>query len=277
MKNKVAVLGQYGIEKYSLSPIIHNTFFEENNINGEYFAIPVLQDNLNKMLSDLQNDGYVGVNLTIPHKINAIKYLDDIDNSAQVIGAINTILFKKNKMIGYNTDAFGFIENLNKKINNWKLNNKALIIGAGGASRAALYGLKVNKIQDIIVVNRTLERAKELAKEFDIDFNSFDNIQKILKDRNLVVNTTSMGMNNLNNLKIDFSYINKNTIVYDIVYTPLITEFLKSAQNNNLRIVDGLGMLLLQAAKAFKIWFDIYPNISNDLINQCVNKLNENN
>ena len=276
MNIKLAVLGQNDIEKYSLSPLIHNTFLKENNINGEYIAIPVEQYNIGTKLKELLVDGYTGVNLTIPHKVNAIKFLDGLDDTAVKIGAVNTVLFKDNKIIGYNTDCYGFIENLNTKINDWKKNNKVLIIGAGGATRAVIYGLQNNGINNITIVNRTLEKAKLLSNEFNCKYEKFENIDNIIKLSNLIVNTTSAGMNNLNSFEIDFKNTNNNTIVYDIVYAPLLTNFLKKAKNFNLKTVDGLGMLLFQAAKAFKIWFYIKPNITDKLILNCEKKLNEN-
>lgn len=277
MKNKAALLGQSGVEKYSLSPMIHNTFFKNSGIDGEYTAMAILPENLGDALKTLLEEGYSGTNLTIPHKINAMEFLDEIDNSAKKIGAVNTVLFKDGKMIGYNTDAFGFIENIDKKIENWRNNDKALIIGTGGASRAVLHGLLENGIKDITIVNRTLEKARFLADEFDINYDSLGNLQNLISERNLIINTTSMGMNDLNALKVNFSNASENTIAYDIVYTPLMTEFLKNAQSKNLRAVDGLGMLLFQAAKSFEIWFGTYPQISSDLINNCLRRLNESN
>ena len=275
MRKKVAVLGRDGIEKYSLSPLIHNTFFKENGIDGEYLAIPVLPDNLEKVLKNLQDDGYTGVNLTIPHKVNALKFLDEIDGATKAIGAVNTILFKDGKMIGYNTDAFGFIENLNNKIKDWKVNNKVLLIGAGGASRAVLYGLKTNGIDNIIICNRTYDKSVDLAKIFNCKAFCLEEINSLLKDRNFVVNTTSVGMNGNGFIDLKLDTMGKNTIVYDIIYTPLITHLLKTAKYLNFRTVDGLGMLLFQAVKAFEIWFGICPEVSNDLINKCLEKLNE--
>ncbi len=278
MSIKLAVLGQENIEKYSLSPLIQNTFLKENSIDGNYRAIPVLPENLKEVLEELKNNGYRGVNLTIPHKINSIKFLDSLDDTASKIGAVNTVLFKDNKMIGYNTDCYGFIENLNINIRNWKnIYNKVLIFGAGGATRAVIYGLKNTGIYDIIILNRTREKAKLLAEEFDCEYDILSNAKKYIKDRNLIVNTTSAGMNNTSPLDIDLKSAGENTVVYDIIYTPLLTPLLKQAKELNLQTLDGLGMLLFQAVKAFEIWFNIKPNISENLIEKCLEKLNEKN
>lgn len=276
MIKKVAVLGQKGIEKYSLSPLIHNTFFEENEMGGEYSAISILPENLEMILKKLQYEGYAGVNLTIPHKVNVLKVLDGLEKSASVIGAVNTILFKDEKMIGYNTDAFGFIKNLENKIKNWKENNKVLLIGAGGASRAALYGLKSNGVDDIIICNRTYEKSVELAEKFDCKAFHFEELNSLLHNRNFIVNTTSVGMNGNSFISLNLERMKGDVIVYDVVYTPLITYLLRTAKDLNLKIVDGLGMLLFQAAKSFEIWFGFYPEVSDKLIKKCLEKLNEN-
>jgi shikimate dehydrogenase len=276
MKNKLAVLGLDGIEKYSLSPLIHSNFFSTTEIDGEYVAIPVLADNLYNKLKELQAEGYVGVNLTIPHKINAVKYLDFFHKTANIVGAVNTVLFKNNSMIGFNTDCSGFIQNLDKKIPKWEIeNNKVIVIGAGGASRAIIYGLKNKGIgrDNIIICNRTHSKALELANEFNCKTIEMENVQDILKTRNLLINTTSVGMNNVGLLDIDLSSMQKNSIVCDIVYTPLITQLLKQAKELNFRIVDGLGMLLYQAAEAFNIWFGVLPDVSDKLLNKCLKNL----
>ena len=270
---KLAVLGQDNIAKYSLSPLIHNTFLNDNNINGEYIAIPVLPENIGKELKKLQKDGYTGVNLTIPHKINAIKFLDSLDDTASKIGAVNTILFKDAKMIGYNTDCYGFIENLNRNIPDWRNRDKVLVIGAGGATRAILYALKKEKVNNITIVNRTLEKAQKLAEEFDCNFDKLENINNIISSKNLIINTTSAGMNGINDLNIDFTKSSKDTIVYDIIYTPLSTSILTEAQKFNLKNINGLGMLLLQAEKAFEIWLSIKPKITDNLIKNCIERL----
>jgi shikimate dehydrogenase len=265
MIKKLAILGQKDIKKYSLSPIIHTVFLKNTKINGEYNAISVLPEELFEKLKELQKENYTGVNLTIPHKINVLKYLNKLDKTAKNIGAVNTILFKENgDMVGYNTDCFGFIENINKKYENWKqTNNKVIIFGAGGASRAIVYALKNNGINDVVICNRTFEKAVELANEFNFIAVKWE--EKKIEDRNLLINTTSAGMNESPSLNIDLKDADKNSIVYDIVYSPLITPFLKQALELNLKIVNGLGMLLYQAIGAFEIWFNNKPEISEEL------------
>jgi len=272
MKNKfkTAVLGQYNIEKYSLSPLIHNYFFKQANINGEYSAIPVEVNDLGNTLKILQKEGYTGVNLTIPHKINALKYVTKLDKSAEVIGAINTIIFNNNEAIGYNTDCFGFIENLNKTINNWNQTNKeAIIFGAGGASHAIIYGLQNAGIKNITICNRTNEKAKDLSKYFNCNFVKWEDRQKSLLSKTLIINTTSAGMNNNPPLDISLLNVDNNSIIYDIVYKPKNTLLINQAielKNKNFKIVYGIGMLLYQAARAFDLWFGIEPTIDKKLI-----------
>ena len=265
MKYKTGLLGQAGIEKYSLSPFIHGSFFEQCGINGDYFAIGVKPEELENKLIELQKQGFIGLNLTIPHKINVLKYITEIDKTAEKIGAINTILFDKNSgIVGYNTDAYGFIEALNKNILNWRNKNKAIVFGSGGASHAVIYGLQENGIADIIICNRTDNKSLELAKHFNCKFVKWEDRNKVLQDRNLLINTTSAGMNDNSSLDIDLTNIKNNSIIYDIVYSPLITPLLQQAKtlsNKNLIILDGFHMLIYQAAKSFEIWFNQSPEI----------------
>jgi shikimate dehydrogenase len=276
MKNKLAVLGLDGIEKYSLSPLIHSHFLSTTGIEGEYVAIPVLPDNLHGKLKELQENGYVGVNLTIPHKVNSMKYLDFFHKTANVVGAVNTVLFVNNSMVGFNTDCSGFIKNLDKKVPKWEINNnKIIVMGAGGTSRAIICGLKNKGVSndDITICNRTYSKALELANEFGCGAVEMENVQNILKNKNLLINATSVGMNNSGSLNIDLDSMQKNSVICDIVYTPLATPLLKQAKMENFKTVDGLGMLLYQAAEAFEIWFKVSPIVSDELLNKCLKVL----
>lgn len=270
--NKVAVLGQIGIEKYSMSPLIHSEFFKQTNIFGEYTAVPVLPEELDNKLYELQELGFKGVNLTIPHKVNALKCLDFIDDNASKIGAVNTILFKNNKRFGYNTDVFGFMKNLK----DWNRRGMVIIFGSGGASRSVICGLQEEGIRDIVLLNRTDENAIKLANEFSCGFELWKNRHNVLNLADLIVNTTPAGMQGNPPLDIDLSSAKSSTIVYDIVYNPLITPLLKQASDFNLKTINGLGMLLYQGAKAFDIWFSKMPEINEGIVNKCKEKLSEN-
>lgn len=262
MNYKAAVLGGENIEKYSLSPKIHNEFFKQTNINGKYIAISVEPNNLFQTLLDLQQQGYIGVNLTIPHKIDVLKYIKNLDFTATIIGAVNTIHFKNDQIIGYNTDWFGFIETLNHNVPKWKKNAKVIIFGAGGATRACIYGLLKSGIKDIYLCNRTDEKAEQLATLFNIKMIKWEDRNKYLSDRNILINTTSAGMNNSQALAVDLKNIQNNSIIYDVIYDPFITPLLQQAKDlkdKNLFTINGYEMLLFQAAKAFEFWFGIYP------------------
>lgn len=262
MNYKTAVLGGENIEKYSLSPKIHNEFFKQTNINGEYIAIPVEPGNLFQKIIELQQQNYIGVNLTIPHKVDILKYIKNIDATVKIIGAINTIHFKDKQIIGYNTDWFGFIETLNNNFPQWRRNAKVIIFGAGGATRACIFGLLKSGIKDIYICNRTDEKAQQLATLFNIRMIKWEDRNKYLSERNLLVDTTSAGMNNTPALAIDLKNIQDNAIIYDIVYNPFVTPLLQQATNlkeKNLSIINGYEMLIFQAAKSFELWFNIYP------------------
>jgi shikimate dehydrogenase len=269
-KFKLAVLGQDGIERYSLSPLIHDYFFKKTKIDGEYKAIPVVPTELQNKLKQLQNEGYTGVNLTIPHKINVLPFLDEIDTVTEKIGAVNTILFKDGKIKGFNTDCYGFTYQLH----NYTVKHP-VVFGAGGASRAIVHGLKMDSIIDVVICNRTNEKAEQLAKEFECKWVKWEDRQSALKDRDLLINTTSCGMNGNDSLDIDVKDLPSKSIVYDIVYTPLLTPLLKQAKKEHYDIINGIGMLLYQAAGAYKIWFDIMPEVLDDLVQTCLEFLKE--
>jgi shikimate dehydrogenase len=278
---KLAVLGRDDIGKYSLSPLIHSFFLKQKNIPGDFIAISVEPSNLQSKLKELQADGYIGVNLTIPHKVDALKFMDEVDKTAEVVGAVNTVLFKDNKIIGYNTDSFGFMKQLeNKQI------FRPIVFGAGGGARAVLYALRAYGIQDVIVCNRTDEKSKILVddfkniKKFDDEIEEFnvrqekwENRQEALADRDLFINATSVGMNSTESLDVNFENLPSNAIVYDIVYSPLFTSLLKKAKRQNLTMINGIGMLLWQAAKSFEIWFGTQPEVLDSLVNACLEEL----
>ncbi|MDR2462086.1 MAG: shikimate dehydrogenase [Mycoplasmataceae bacterium] len=278
-KNKIkkaAVIGMQGIEKYSLSPIVHNYFFKQTKIPGQYFAFPVEQDKLVEFLQKLIKEGYDGVNLTIPHKVEILKnkIINQKDESVLSIGATNTLKFIDGKIKALNTDGYGFITYLQEKNKNWNpKKTNALIYGAGGATRAIIFGLKKSGVKNITICNRTQENADLLAKEFSCKTIKWENKNKT-KGFNLIINSTSCGMKNVNNLDITFEQNDKDTIVYDIVYTPLNTQFLINAQKKKLITIDGLGMLIYQAAKGFEIWFDKKPKVTKELFDLCLEKLN---
>lgn len=263
-KNKCIIIGDP--VEHSLSPIMHNTAYKSCSIDN-YFVfdkIVVREEELEEFILDLKyinkkTNSFVGLTCTMPHKQNIIKYLDEIKDEAKIIGAVNSVLIKNNKYIGYNTDWYGIEKPfLEKKIT--LKNKKVAIIGAGGASRSAIYAFKRNDCI-ISIFNRTKEKADLLAKEFDCNSYGLNDIN-FLKNNDIIINTTNVGMGELINLSpINTDILNKNHIVFDCIYKPKETELIKKARNVNAEIIYGWEMLLYQGVKQFEIYTNIKPNI----------------
>jgi shikimate dehydrogenase len=204
--------------------------------------------------------GYSGFNVTVPHKQIIMDMLDRIDDNAQKIGAVNTVVIKDGVCEGRNTDAFGFIENLKEAVPRFKFKGTALVLGAGGAARAVVHALQQEGLRDIRIINRTLDRARDLGDAYE-----WSALPDLLRDAALIVNTTSLGMAGQPPLEIDLSPAPKTALVNDIVYTPLDTDLLKQAKSHGLQTVTGIGMLLHQARPAFQAWFGVLPSVDDEL------------
>jgi shikimate dehydrogenase len=257
---------------HSLSPRLHGYWLKKYSISGEYKAYGVEPDNLPEFISSLrENENFHGVNLTIPHKEAVIRLLDRIDDTAQAIGAVNTVIARDGKLFGTNTDAYGFAENIRPHIVGRK---KAVVLGAGGAAKAVIVALKNLGFEEIIITNRTLERAKALSSVIRHPSSAihWEKRGEILKGADLLVNTTSLGMTGKEPLEIDLSLLPRNSLVTDIVYSPLITPLLAQAQARGNSIVDGLGMLLHQAVPAFAAWFGVEPEVTGELRQYVLSK-----
>ncbi len=263
---KAAVIGHP--VKHSKSPLIHNYWIKKYGLNGSYEAIDLAPENLKNGLKALVEEGYTGFNFTIPHKEKVIALCDILDASDEKIGAINALSIKSGKLHGFNTDGFGFLANIKTAYPDFKFDDgAAVVLGAGGAARAIISGLMDENVPEIILINRTREKAQNLADEMggNIRVLDWDDRSAALKNANLLVNTTSLGMNGQPALEIDLSALPPSAMVNDIVYAPLYTDLLKSAQNNGNRVVTGIGMLIHQARPAFKEWFGVMPDITDEL------------
>ncbi len=252
---------------HSRSPMIHGHWLALHGIDGTYEAIDVSPAAFSAFLSELQADGYAGGNVTIPHKEAAFAAVSVRDAAAEAIGAVNTLWFEGAKLVGGNTDAYGFSANLDGGAPQWRSVDHALVIGAGGAARAVIHALATAGIGRITIANRTRERAEDLCHLAPTSATVIEMaaIAQIVPHANLVINTTSLGMDGQATLKIDLSRAQPDTIVADIVYVPLETPLLAEARQNGLIAVDGLGMLLHQAVPGFERWFGLRPNVTPDL------------
>jgi shikimate dehydrogenase len=254
--------------KHSLSPRLHGYWLHEHNLKGSYDLMPVEAAGLAVALRRLAGQGIVGVNLTVPHKEAACAIVDNIDDTAKRIGAINLVVVEGGKLSGRNTDAYGFRENL-AQAGFKHQKGMAFILGAGGAARAVIVALQEMGFTKIHLTNRTLDRAEKLAKEFAtpkckievVDWDAPRDLGKV----ELLVNTTSLGMQGQPELLFPLDTLPATATVTDIVYVPLQTELLKQAQDKGLKTVDGLGMLLHQAVPSFQAFYGVTPKVTPQL------------
>ena len=248
---------------HSLSPAMHNAAFNSLHLNCTYIAFRVPKGQLEESINALRAIDIAGFNVTLPHKVDIMGFMNYLDSSAEKATAVNTVHNVDGILKGYNTDIFGFIEPLRKRNVNFNGMN-ILLLGAGGSARAVIAGFSEMKgINKITIANRTLEKARQLAKKgtdlgLECQVTEIDNIKDIAVKSHLIVNTTSIGMDEEKEESlIGYEHISKNTIVYDIVYKPVVTNLLENARYAGADVVYGYEMLLEQGARAFEIWTDL--------------------
>ena len=263
----VAVLGSP--ISHSKSPMLHSYWLRKYGINGHYIPMDVNSGDLNNVLTTLPKMGFVGANVTIPHKENVLKIADKISDRAAMIGAANTLSFGFNGLIyADNTDGYGFIENIRQHHPDWcATEGPSLVLGAGGASRAVVSSLLENAASEIWITNRTRARAEKISADFGARVKVIDwfSVNKFLPDAATVINATSLGMVGKPELTIDLKPLSRNTLVTDLIYNPHKTHLLIQAEKKGCRIVDGIGMLIHQAVPGFARWFNLQPSIDNEL------------
>lgn len=249
--------------KHSRSPIIHRHWLKQNGLAGTYDAVAVSEDDFASFIAGLKDGsrGFCGGNVTIPHKEIAFRLSDRPDDLAQELGAANTLWLQDGELHATNTDGYGFAANLDACHAGWDKVDRAVILGAGGASRAVIQAVRDRGVNEIHVVNRTVSRAEELADRFGqkIHAHGLPALAEVMAGAGLFVNTTSLGMDGQESATIDFSSMKAGALVTDIVYVPLETPILKQASEQGYATADGLGMLLHQAIPGFEKWFGHRP------------------
>lgn len=253
---------------HSRSPLIHGTWLAEHGIDGSYEAIDVAPADLPAFFERLRSGEFAGGNVTIPHKEAVFALCDAVDPLARTIGAVNTLVARDGKIVGTNTDYLGFLGNLDAEAPGWSDGpNDAVVIGAGGAARAILVALRRRNGGKVHVLNRTLANAQALVADIDGPFEAhgFEDFAALAPHTGLVVNTSAIGMHGTRFDWLDMSLLPKNSLVTDIVYTPLVTPLLEDARAHGLQTVDGLGMLLHQAVPGFAAWFGVEPKVTPNL------------
>ncbi len=245
---------------HSLSPQLHNYWLKKNNINGIYDKEKFNSHELKNLILSIKNNQINGANITVPFKNEIIPYLDELSPESENTRSVNTIYLKDNKIIGHNTDIDGF--RLAVKDTKYEISGKKiLILGAGGVVASIIFALKKMKVSKIMISNRTKSKAETLNELFnDLTIINWGEIP----DFDMIINATSLGLNNKDEIKLDFSKIGKERFFYDIIYNPKETNFLNTAKLLGNQIENGKKMFIYQAAAAFSIWHGIYPEIDED-------------
>jgi len=250
---------------HSRSPALHGYWLRRYGIRGHYIPMDIAQADLREALQILPRVGFVGVNVTIPHKETILGLADIVTDRAALIGAANTLIFRKDGRIhADNTDGSGFIANLRQHAPHWTpKSGPAAVFGAGGAARAVVAALIEVGVPEIRIANRTRMRAETLRSDFGAKVVVYDWVQagNMLDDATTVVNTTSLGMTGKPDFRVPLDALNPRALVTDLVYAPLKTHLLSVAEASGCTVVDGLGMLLHQAAQGFERWFGHRPDV----------------
>jgi shikimate dehydrogenase len=251
---------------HSRSPLIHHYWLRTLGIDGGYVIEAVPPDEFQDFVFRLALRGFVGANVTLPHKERALA-LSKPDDRARAVGAANTLWYRDGELCSTNTDVEGFINNLDASAPGWDKAEDALVLGAGGASRAVVFGLIERGVKRVHLANRTIERAQALADQFGdrVQPVAWEAIGGLLPRARLLVNTTSLGMHGQPALEVDVGLLPPQAAVADLVYVPLHTPLLAAAQARGLKTADGLGMLLHQAVRGFELWFGQRPEVTAEL------------
>ena len=253
--------------EHSRSPLIHNYWLKTYGIAGAYRRELVPPEEFASFVGSLAERGYVGANVTLPHKEAALA-ASKPDERARAVGAANTLWLDNGALRSTNSDVEGFLDNLDACAPHWDRNlNKAVVIGAGGAARAVIYGLVARGVERIVLVNRTLARAELVRQAFGarLRVNGWQELDATLADAALLVNTTTLGMDGQPQLPLDLARLADGAVVADLVYVPAVTPLIAAAKTRGLRTADGLGMLLHQAVRGFTLWFGKEPAVTAEL------------
>ena len=258
---------------HSRSPRIHNHWLSLHGIAGSYVPLAVAPGHLNAALAGLAALGFKGCNITLPHKIDALQLVDEVDANARRIGAINTVVVQADGSLkGFNNDGYGFIQALLDGKPDWRADAGPItVLGAGGAARAVVLSLADQGAREIRLINRTLATSQALAQEFGAPVTAlpWSERHSALADISLLVNTTSLGMQGKEPLDLDLTALPAHAYVCDVIYAPLETPLLAAARQRGNMTVNGLGMLLHQARPAFAAWFGVMPEVT-DALRQAV-------
>ncbi|MCM3785761.1 shikimate dehydrogenase [Neobacillus mesonae] len=247
---------------HSKSPAMHTAALQDAGLHGAYVPLHVKPDVLEAAVMGMKAMNFRGFNVTIPHKVDILSYMDELDESARLIGAVNTVVIEQGRLIGYNTDGIGYVRSLKEEAVSTIEGKKVVVIGAGGAARGIIYALLLEKPQALSIINRTAEKAEELAKDFEakgkVKGYSMDEAEAVLAQADIIINTTSVGMHPyMDQTPVNLEYIPEGIVVSDLIYNPLETKLLSESKAKSCTVHGGLGMFVYQGAIAFEHWFGI--------------------
>ena len=260
--------------KHSLSPLLHNYWLKKYNIDANYSIIEVDEKDLPNIAKKIKQKSLYGINITLPYKQKIIGHIDRIINDAEAAGSVNTLLLNQEGLvIGENTDVYGLQAAYLKEIDN-NPNKKSLVIGAGGVSPSVILSLQKSGIQNISVTNRTNEKCIFLKKKFNqINILPWDSLEKEIKNFDIIVNATSLGLKNGDDFNFNFSKTKNEVIYIDTIYNPLETKTYKHLKEEGKKVFNGLDMFIYQGQKSFYLWNKINPEIDDGLIELLNSKL----
>ena len=253
---------------HSLSPVLHNYWFRQNNIKASYSLIEIDNKQIKDVIDKIRAKDLCGVNVTIPYKLEVIPHLDLIINDANDTSSVNTIyLNSENKIVGENTDVYGFEKSLIDKLDDKDLSDKFFfILGAGGVTSSLIYALKKKNIKKILISNRTLQKAKDIKKKFPfIEIIPWEAVDKKSEEADIIINATSLGMKNSPDFEKLIEKVKPSLVYYDVIYNPLETKMLKNFKEKKIKVFNGLEMFLFQGQRSFSLWNKINPVVDDEV------------
>ena len=271
MKKKFGIIGNP--IKHSLSPVLHNYWFDKYGLDASYSIIETEDENLKDIIKKIRNHELVGINVTLPFKQKIINQTDKIVNDAELTGSVNTVLLDNDKIIGENTDVFGLQAAYLKEIDS-STYKSALVIGAGGVSPSVILSLQKSGVKEISITNRTHEKCIFLKKRFSyLNIVPWKDLKDEIKKFDIIINATSLGLKNQDDFDFNFSKTKENIVYIDTIYNPLETKTYKFLKEEGRKVFNGLDMFIYQGQKSFYLWNKINPEIDNKLIELLNSKL----
>ena len=259
---------------HSLSPVLHNYWFNKYNIEATYSLFNIKEQEIETIVKKIRNKELNGVNVTLPYKQKIIPFVDQLVNDAKSTNSVNTIFLDDNKtLVGENTDVFGLQAAYLKEIQGIE-KKKVLVIGAGGVSPSVIFSLQKSRTQDIAITNRTHEKSIFLKKKFNtLKILEWNSLEQEISNFDIIINVTSLGLKNGEDFQFNFDNVKDNMIYIDTIYNPMETKTLKFLKENKIKTFNGLDMFIYQGQKSFYLWNKINPEIDNQLIDLLISKL----